>query len=178
MSMKDWIINLDSALPASLVGRKSASLGLLMESGFPIPASVCITTDAFNTAAAQQSGDLCLPDGMLETLPQMLPMDVPLAVRSSAVQEDMPDASLAGRYTTHLNVTGAAALERAVLDCWRSYLSMPDLANEGGMAVLIQPLLDAECAGVCFTVDPVRLHPDNLLVVSGWGLGAGVVSGS
>ena len=46
------------------------------------------------------------------------------------------------------------------------------------MAVLVQPMLDAECAGVCFTVDPVRQQPDMLMVVSGWGLGAGVVSGS
>src|SRR5688572_33061989 len=135
--MQNWMIKLDSALPASLVGRKSAALGLLVESGFPIPASVCITTDAFNATAAQHSGDLCLPDGMLETLSQMLPTDVPLAVRSSAVQEDMPEASLAGRYTTQLNVTGAVALERAVLDCWRSYLTIPDIGNDGGMAVLI-----------------------------------------
>jgi len=45
------------------------------------------------------------------------------------------------------------------------------------MAVLVQPMLDAECAGVCFTLDPVRLLPDLLLVVSALGLGAGVVSG-
>jgi pyruvate,water dikinase len=74
-------------------------------------------------------------------------------------------------------VTGLAALERAVLDCWRSY-SRARSAGNGGLAVLIQPLLDAECAGVCFTVDPVRLRPEHLLVVSGWGLGAGVVEGS
>jgi len=176
--MQNWIINLESALPTSLVGRKAAALGLLIEAGFPIPPGVCITTDAFNNAATKGSDELCLPDGMLEALSHMLSMNVPLAVRSSAVQEDMPEASLAGRYTTHLNVAGAAALERAVLDCWRSYLTAPAIGNDGGMAVLVQPLLDAECAGVCFTVDPVRLQPDRLLLVSGWGLGAGVVSGS
>ncbi len=176
--MQNWVINLESALPASLVDRKAAALGLLIKAGFPIPSSVCITTDAFNTATTQGSGELCLPDRMMEALFQMVSMNAPLAVRSSAVQEDMPEASFAGRYTTHLNVIGADALERAVLDCWRSYLTTAAGANDGGIAILVQPLLDAECAGVCFTVDPVRLQPDKLLVVSSWGLGAGVVSGS
>jgi pyruvate,water dikinase len=176
--MKDWVINLGSALPASLVGRKAAALALLIEAGFPVPGSVCITTAAFNVAKTQETGDLCQPDGMLETLSNMFSMNTPLAVRSSAVQEDSPEVSFAGRYATHLNVVGAAALERAILDCWRSYLSETLAAgDDGGMAVLVQPLLDAKCAGVCFTVDPVRLRSDQLLMVSGWGLGAGVVSG-
>jgi hypothetical protein len=87
--------------------------------------------------------------------------------------EDQPEASHAGRFVTHLNVRGAAALEAAVLDCWRSCLSAPETGCDGNIAVLIHPLLGAECAGVCFTVDPVRLRPDLLLVVSTWGLGAG-----
>ncbi|HEY3476672.1 MAG TPA: PEP/pyruvate-binding domain-containing protein, partial [Anaerolineales bacterium] len=70
------------------------------------------------------------------------------------------------------------ALERAVFECWRSYFDAPATGGDGGMAVLIQPLLEAECAGVCFTVDPVRRKPELLLVVSGWGQGAGVVGGS
>jgi pyruvate,water dikinase len=45
------------------------------------------------------------------------------------------------------------------------------------MAVLIQPLIDADCAGVCFTVDPVHIQPDELLVTAAWGLGIGVVEG-
>ena len=176
--MQKWVVKLDSALPASLIGRKAAALGQLIETGFPIPNSICITTDAFYAAAVQASGELCLPEGLLETLSDMLSMNEPLAVRSSAVQEDLPEVSLAGRYTTCLNVTGAAALEQAIHDIWRSYITAPVAGNDTGMAVLIQPLLDAECAGVCFTVDPVRLRPDHLLVASGWGLGAGVVSGS
>ena len=171
-------MQLNSSFPANLVGRKAAALGRLTEAGFPVPSSVCITTEAFQAARAQRTGELVQPDGLLESLSHILPMNTPLAVRSSAVDEDRPEASLAGRYSTHLNVTGAAALERAVLDCWHSYLSASTTGNDGGMAVLVQSLLQAECAGVCFTVDPVRLRPEHLLVVSGWGLGAGVVGGS
>jgi pyruvate,water dikinase len=176
--MQRWIRKLDSQLPASLVGRKAAALSQLIDAGFPVPTSLCITTDAFRIAAGKDVGDLSLPEGLLDALSQLLSLDAPFAVRSSAVQEDRPDASLAGRYSTCLNVIGAAALEGAILDCWRSYSAVSPSESDGGMAVLIQPLIDAECAGVCFTVDPVRLQPDKLLVVSGWGLGTGVVSGA
>ena len=176
--MTDRVIHLSSSLPASLVGRKAAALGRLVEAGFPVPPAVCITTQAFRAAASSPAGLARLPEGLLDELRQALPPDAPLAVRSSAVQEDLPEASLAGRYATRLNVRGPAALERAIREVWQSYGADPAANGEGGMAVLIQPLVEAECAGVCFTVDPVRLRPDLLLVVSGWGLGAGVVDGS
>src|SRR5574338_461101 len=176
--MHKWVIELESAFPASLVGRKAAALGQLIEAGFPIPKSLCITTEALHTITARSSGVLSLTDGLLEEIFEKLPEDMPLAVRSSAVQEGLPEASLAGLFRASLNVTGAARLEGAVLDCWRSYLTSTSQGGQGGMAILLQPLIEAECAGVCFTVDPVRLQPENLLVVSGWGLGAGVVGGS
>src|SRR5512136_2039884 len=104
--MQNWIIALSSALPVRMVGRKAAALGRLVEAGFPIPPGVCITTDVFHAAASTISGDLRLTDGLLEALSHTLPLDAPLAVRSSAVLEDLPEASLAGRYVTTLNVTG------------------------------------------------------------------------
>lgn len=178
MFMPQWIAPLSSSLPERLAGRKAAALSRLLAHGFPVPAGWCITTEAFDAAAAASRAEVHLPDGLLEVLTAAIPANTPLAVRSSAVLEDMPAASLAGLYATSLNVIGAAALERAVLDCWRSYLNAPDTIKRGGMSILLQPMLDAECAGVCFSVDPVRHRPDLLLVVAGWGLGAGVVSGT
>lgn len=49
----------------------------------------------------------------MEALFQSVSMNAPFAVRSSAVQDDMPEASFARRYITHLNVIGTVALERA-----------------------------------------------------------------
>jgi rifampicin phosphotransferase len=175
--MQNWIISLSSVLPERLVGRKAAALGRLMDAGFPVPSSVCITTEAFR-AATNRMGDLSMPDGLLEALIRILPIDAPLAVRSSAVMEDLPETSQAGRYITRLNVLGAAALEQAVLDCWGSFRNASAGLDAGDMAILIQHMLEAECAGVCFTVDPVRQRPDLLMVSAAWGLGIGVVSGS
>ena len=175
--MQNWVIHLSSDLPISLVGRKAAALARLMGAGFPVPSGVCLTTEAFQAAFATQTGGVSMPDGLLEALVQALPMQVPLAVRSSAVLEDLPETSQAGRYITRLNVIGAAALEQAVLDCWTSDRNASSGGGDGWIAVLVQPMVEAECAGVCFTVDPVRQRPDLLMVSSAWGLGAGVVGG-
>ncbi len=164
--MPDWIMPLTPELSVTLVGRKAAALSQLAAAGFPVPWGVCITTSAFK-AAQELPGDLHLPAGLLDALVAVLPTSGPLAVRSSAVLEDLPEKSLAGRFSSSLNVNGKAALEQAVLDCWRSYLSF---TNDPGMAVLVQPLVDAECAGVCFTVDPVRQREDLMLVTSCWAL--------
>ncbi len=132
---------------------------------------------------------LALPPELIDALGQALPSlgEGALAVRSSATNEDTSESSFAGKYETSLGVTGLEEIFTAILSCWRSFYSAGalsarrmtrDIGDEQAMAVLIQPLILAECAGVCFTVDPIRLRPDLLLVVSTWGLGAGVVSGS
>lgn len=137
--------------------------------------------------------DLALPVSLREALPRALPAlgEGLLAVRSSATHEDLPADSFAGQYHTRLGVRGAAEVEAAILACWRSLFSRQALAARAqlatprdladpdpAMAVLIQPLREAECAGVCFTVDPVQRRPETVLIVAAWGLGEGVVSGS
>jgi pyruvate,water dikinase len=112
----------------------------------------------------------------------------PFAVRSSATLEDLPEMSFAGQYHTELGASSAQDVASAILACWRSFYSHNALAararlnplHEGdrGMAVLIQPLLDAECSGVCFTVDPVRQRPEVIMVTAAYGLGIGVVNGA
>ena len=44
----------------------------------------------------------------------------PVAVRSSATAEDLPDMSFAGQQDTFLNVVGDEALLEAVVNCWSS----------------------------------------------------------
>ncbi len=45
---------------------------------------------------------------------------VPVAVRSSATAEDLPEMSFAGQQETYLNVCGAGAVLVAVRKCWAS----------------------------------------------------------
>ena len=46
--------------------------------------------------------------------------DIPVAVRSSATAEDLPDLSFAGQQDTYLNVIGEKEIIKAVINCWSS----------------------------------------------------------
>jgi len=82
--------------------------------------------------------------------------DRPLAVRSSALREDSSEASLAGHYTTVLNVSGMAALEAAVQQVIGSYSAKGNSTDE----VLVQPMLtDVRLSGVAFSHDPATGAP-------------------
>ncbi|PRC49242.1 phosphoenolpyruvate synthase, partial [Mycobacterium sp. ITM-2017-0098] len=63
-----------------------------------------------------------MSDGLRDQLAAALTAlgDSPLAVRSSATAEDLPEASFAGQQDTVLNVVGAVALCDAVRRCWSS----------------------------------------------------------
>jgi pyruvate,water dikinase len=120
-------------------------------------------------------------------LSKITDFDTPLAVRSSATAEDTPDASFAGHYESVLGVCGEDAIQAAILDVWRSYFNPEALGqryrqhNEGNrstMAVLILPVVEAECSGVVFSVDPVGNRKDRVVINATWGLGLGVVDGS
>ncbi|HYF78198.1 MAG TPA: PEP/pyruvate-binding domain-containing protein, partial [Symbiobacteriaceae bacterium] len=87
---------------------------------------------------------------------------------------------------TFLNVRGGEALLRAVRDCWASlwgpravhYREQRSIAHlQVSMAVVVQEMVDAEAAGVLFTVDPVTRRSDMMLVEAAPGLGEAVVSG-
>ena len=209
---------------AALVGRKAATLGALLDAGFPVPPGVCLAAEALaralgprqaalaellaahdlgDAAGAQAAADavaglladLAVPEEVAADLRRALAGigadDQPLAVRSSALAEDRADASFAGQYATLLGVRGGAGLLDAVVACWRGFFSANALAARAaagatgdftGMAVLVQRIVDAECAGVCFSLDPLTAAEDGagprLLIDAAWGLGPGVVDGS
>jgi pyruvate, water dikinase len=108
-----------------------------------------------------------------------------VAVRSSACAEDSETASFAGQQETYLHVRGADEVVRRVRDCWASFFTERALfyrARKGslddlGMAVVVQRMVDADVAGVLFTVDPTRGRRDRMVVEAVFGLGEAVVSG-
>ena len=46
------------------------------------------------------------------------------------------------------------------------------------MGILIQPMIEAECGGVCYSLDPVRPESGQVVISAAWGLTAGVVDGT
>jgi rifampicin phosphotransferase len=119
-----------------------------------------------------------------EGLPGGLP---PVAVRSSATAEDLPDASFAGQQDTYLNITGPQQVLEAVQKCWASlwtaraigYRARQGIQTEGvALAVVVQLLVNAEAAGILFTANPISGKRDEMLINTSWGLGEAVVGGA
>lgn len=110
---------------------------------------------------------------------------VRVAVRSSGTLEDLDSASFAGQHDTFLEVTADTLIEK-VRACWASlyteravaYRRQRDVDERRAlMAVVVQKMAEADCAGVLFTVDPLSGRRDVAVVDSSWGLGEAVVSG-
>lgn len=113
--------------------------------------------------------------------------DCLVAVRSSATAEDLAEASFAGQQETFLGVRGEEGLIRAVQRCWASLWSARAVAyrerqgvshSSVAISVVVQEMVDAEVAGVMFTVDPVSGARDRLVINASYGLGEAVVSGA
>ena len=106
------------------------------------------------------------------------------AVRSSAVAEDLADASFAGQQDTYLNVRREDVI-RMILTCWASYWNARamkyrhDASKDHlsqGMAVVVQKMVKSDISGVMFTADPVT-GEDRVIIEASWGLGESIVSG-
>ncbi len=111
---------------------------------------------------------------------------VPVAVRSSATAEDLPDASFAGQQDTFLWVTGAEDVLQFVRKCWSSIFTDRAIAyrHEMGydhqlisMSVGVQKMVDPKAAGVAFTLNPLNGDRSQVAIDASWGLGEAVVSG-
>jgi len=116
----------------------------------------------------------------------LCPEGQPVAVRSSATTEDAEDASFAGLQDTFLWVLDAADMVHRVRECWGSLYSVESmtyrkkhgLPEEGvAMAVVVQQMVDARCAGVMFTRSPTTGDKSVITIEGAWGLGSAVVSG-
>lgn len=113
--------------------------------------------------------------------------DAPVAVRSSATAEDLPNASFAGQQETYLNICGAEAVLEAVKKCWASLWTARAIAYRArqgidpdsvALAVVVQKMVFADAAGVMFTANPVNGKRDEIVINAAWGLGEGIVSGA
>lgn len=175
-----------AAAGPALAGGKGWQLGLLAGLGLPVPAGFVIPATA---AAARHCGQP-LPaawrDELTDELRRRQWLDVPLAVRSSAVAEDAEQASFAGIFRTRLNVRGLDALTGAVQEvhdsahaaaaqAYRERLDLP--AHSADMAVIVMPLLPAVASGVAFSSDPAGGRADELVIHATWGLGEALVDG-
>lgn len=188
------------------VGAKAFSLGRLAQRGFAVPPGAVIPTTVFE-AALHHAGlwDESVrahtsPEAGNDLHTAIETLDLPeawqtawvayartlgprVAVRSSALDEDGEVKSFAGQLTTSLSVPAEGVVD-AVRASWASLYASSAIAyrgdqgpRPGSVAVLIQQMVDPECSGVLFTVNPLNGSWREMIVEAVWGLGEGLVSG-
>jgi pyruvate,water dikinase len=115
--------------------------------------------------------------------------EFPVAVRSSATAEDLPDASFAGQQETFLNVQGLPVVLHAMKEVFASlyndraisyrvhqgYEHM-NVALSAGVQRMVRS--DLAASGVMFTMDTESGFRDVVFITSSWGLGEMVVQGA
>jgi pyruvate,water dikinase len=195
----------------AVAGGKGANLGELVRGGFPVPPGFVVSTVAYDRFVADNglrdviTRELARGEGSGEAIRDAfergrIPPDLersiieayrehgggPVAVRSSATAEDLPEAAFAGQQDTFLNVVGEEALLDAVRRCWASLWSDRAIAyrerqevdqSSVKLAVVVQQMVMAESAGVMFTANPVTGTRDEIVIDASPGLGEAVVAG-
>jgi pyruvate,water dikinase len=155
------------------VGGKAAGLARLAGLGLSVPAGFVVV--------GATPGHL--PTGLGAALTGLGADRV--AVRSSALAEDGRAASFAGQLETVLDVRGETAVRSAVERCLASaharrvgaYAASRQAGAVGAVSVVVQRMVDARAAGVCFTADPLTGRRDRIVVDAVAGLGEALVSG-
>lgn len=172
------VVSLAEAIDTSLYGSKAVGLGTAERDGLPVPPGVALSGPMVEAVAAGEE------DAIAQILKAVEGLPTPLAVRSSAADEDGADASFAGQHLTLLNVPSAAELTAAIKEIWWSansdsaitYRQRVGLFTRPSIGVVVQSLLDPEVAGVMFTENPTTGAHERVVEAS-WGLGEAVVAG-
>jgi pyruvate,water dikinase len=187
------VVDLASAERRDLLGTKLARLLDARALGMEVPDGFALTTAAL--AAWRDAGCPATDDRLPGAVdPAFVTHFARLAeragaatfvVRTSAVDEDLPGASFAGQYASFLDVRGIAAVRAAVGRCWErlgapgvdAYRTTRGFHRPAQAAVAVMPQVDADLAGVAFSVDPVRGARDRLVLEIARGTPADVTEG-
>ena len=173
------------------VGAKAANLSQMVEK-YNIPPGFSVVSSFFkgfdNPVDINRMKDELFP--IIEDAYQKLGercqlKEPPVAVRSSAIDEDNPNASFAGQFKTYLNVKGCSNIIQAIIDCYQSafservttYRSQKKMKSDNAMSVFVQQLVAADMSSVVFSKNPVTGDTNEIIINANWGLGESIVNG-
>jgi phosphohistidine swiveling domain-containing protein len=205
-----YIVQPEDGAGRDQIGGKATALASLHTAGFPVPAWIALTPAAFDVslgaARSRDPAEACrggdevatitaladiapsreVRDELAQAVAMLCPDGHPVAVRSSACDEDGAERSFAGQLASFLDVAPRDVAAR-VADVWRSGFSPRIQAYRrahgldplpAASAVLIQRMVPAEAAGVAFSADPVSGRRGLAVVAAAPGVGEALVSGA
>ncbi|MEG4278504.1 glycerol-3-phosphate acyltransferase [Microcoleus sp. MON1_C1] len=174
LSKSEQLFSLDDSLDAAICGDKAAKLSQLKRAGFNVPAGFILSSKEEGRGEKEEGrgkkeegrGDeengerLLISNSVIQNLKSKIQNR--MIVRSSAAGEDGETSSAAGQYQTIGPVFTEAELLDAINRCSQSYWTSEALAYrrqrqlpDTQMAVLIQPYIDSQIAGVMFSRNPL-----------------------
>lgn len=175
--------------------RSLAKLHTLPDTLAHVPHGVVISATVFDSLPNElqqriRQGDVqvTLPEHLAQPLLSYLAAVAPLcfwAVRSSALDEDGQQASFAGQFDSFLNIP-LSEVPQHICRVWASGFAERSLAyrqkhglshNTSVPAVLLQEMVVAHSAGICFSADPVQSERGVCVISAVAGLADRLVSG-
>ena len=112
--------------------------------------------------------------------------DALVAVRSSVAVKGTSISSFPGMMETYHYLSGQDQVLHNIKRCWASiWTARAAFARHQRqvdhslalIAPIVQEMIDAEVAGIMFTMNPITSSNDEIMIQSNWGLGESVVSG-
>ncbi|MEQ1977511.1 MULTISPECIES: PEP/pyruvate-binding domain-containing protein [unclassified Xenorhabdus] len=172
------IIPLIDATILNGYGGKAYNLSKALRASLPVPSGYVLSPKLVNLVALND------PRAIEYLKCTFDKIEYPVAVRSSASDEDNDIASFAGQHKSILNVNNFEQLLSSIIDVKLSgqtqsaldYRSKLGMSSISVMAVIIQKMIEPRMAGVMFTRDPVTKRKE-FVIESAWGVGEVVVSG-
>ena len=130
----------------------------------------------------------CICENVVKLQQLYAPCKIQLAIRSSAVAEDMPNASFAGQQDTYLNIVGVEEIALYTKRCIASLFNSQVISyrhtnkiafSDVKLSIGVQKMVrsDLGSAGVAFSLDPETGYNRVVVINSSYGLGESVVSG-
>jgi pyruvate,water dikinase len=107
------------------------------------------------------------------------------AVRVSRIFEDVINPAASGLPQVYLGVVGVDAILHAMRQCWATPWNSRAIyfrhrkkidAAQVTMAVVVQPMIDADVSGVMFTANPLTGAADEIHIDATWGLGEAIIA--
>jgi hypothetical protein len=195
------LMELGQKVPPGFAITREALNGFLLETGLLDTVRGYLSTNESLSRDTREKEyrDLCTRVEEV-SLPEQLERDVSkwserylqqapagLAVRSSSINEDADEASFAGLFESFLGLTSAEEIYRQVRQCWCAAWTpgVIDYARKmevelvpDHLAVIVQPMVQADRSGVLFTADPLTGNPWTFAIDSTFGLARDLVGGN
>lgn len=169
-------------------GTKSVNLGLMLHENINVPKGIVIGADwSVEVLERCKENELIFTQSEIEILHGIYNTfeNRDLAIRSSALMEDLGDTSFAGLYETVLHVQTFEAMLEAIKKCLQSsisnhvveYVKQQGLQVNKGIAIIIQAMVPSEISGVMFTANPISGNRNDIVINGAKGYGDAVVDG-